>query len=873
MKQNIYQKTGFLRLSLFICLLVFSQTARAGVIPKPEEILGFKIGDDYHLATYDQAIDYLRKVASVSDRIRLFSIGPTSCGLDMIYAVISSAENMAELDRYKDIARRLSLVKGLSPAEAEKLAAEGKPVVWIDGGLHSSECAPAQHNIQLAYNLVSASDEKTLRILKDVILILVFANPDGMNMLADWYHPNIGTPYEVSSMPWLYHKYAGHDNNRDALVANLIETRNMARLANKEWFPVIIYNHHQTAPFPARIWTPPNSEPTNPNVHPLVVRWQNLIGSAMSYAFDAEGKEGAISRITFDTWYPGYMTQVQDSHNIISILTETALYRYATPYFYTVRDFPREYSELTMSAFYPSPWRGGWWRLRDAVDYCLTASMSVLDVASRYKKELLHNKYMMGSDVIERFKREPPYAWIIAPQQVDPGAVDNLLDSLNMLGIEIHRAEEDFTADGVSYPRGTYIIPMAQPFALFVKNVFEEQKYPDLRKYPDLWQGIVSPIKFEGSPFEAYDMMGWTLPYQFGVKITSAGSPLEVKTSRVEKAVFAEGEITGRGGAGWLLDPSMNASAAAVNRVLKNGGKAARTTKNFDLRGKTYPAGTFIVSGLQAGAIDKIVRELRIKATAVAETPNIQTMPVLKPRLAVYQSWVPSEAEGWLRLTLERYEFEYKTLHDAEIRAGSLRQSFDVIILPDHYSADLLVNGHEKGTMPPQYVGGLGKAGIDNLRSFAQAGGTLIFLNKTSDLALESFAAPARNVIKKAKPEEFSCSGSIFRLEFDVSHPVAYGMPESAPAVFASGCVFDIHPSFEPGKAARSIAKFPSGNLLMSGWVNGEKLLYQKSAVMEASLGQGRLILFGISPIFRGMSVGTFKLLFNSIFYGASPGS
>jgi len=389
-------------LGLVLVLGALTIVAQAQSVPKPEDILGFKVGADYHLATYTQAIQYFRLLTQNSDRIKLFDMGRTSMGQTMTYAVISAPENLAGLDRYKQIMRTLSLNQGLSDDEAHKLASEGKAVVYIDGGLHASECAPAQHNIQLAYDLVTAKDPRSMAILRDVILVLVFANPDGMNMLAEWYLPNVGTPYEISPMPRLFHIYAGHDNNRDSYMGALVETRNLNVLVNKEWFPVVLYNHHQTAPFPARIWTPPNSEPTNPNVHPLIVRWQNLIGSAMGARFDAEGKEGAISRILFDTWYPGYMTQVQDSHNIISILTETALYQYATPYFYTVQDFPQAYQDLTMSAFYPNPWKGGWWRIKDAVDYCLTASMSVLETSSKFKEELLFNKYQMAKDVMNR---------------------------------------------------------------------------------------------------------------------------------------------------------------------------------------------------------------------------------------------------------------------------------------------------------------------------------------------------------------------------------------------------------------------------------------------------------------------------------------
>lgn len=852
-------------------ILAAPAAGRAEVVPKPEEVLGFPVGADYHLATYAQAIDYLKQVAGVSDRIRLFELGRTSMDRPMIYAVISSAENLKALDKHKDIARRLSLAAG-PEEEAARLAAEGRAVVYIDGGLHASECAPAQHNIQLAYDLVTARDPRRLRILEDVILVLVFANPDGMDLLAEWYHPNVGTPFEVAPMPRLYHKYAGHDNNRDGYIANLVETRHLSRLVNREWFPVIAYNHHQTAPFPARIWTPPNSEPTNPNVHPLIVRWQNLIGSAMGASFDAAGREGAISRIVFDTWYPGYMTQVHDSHNIISILTETALYRYATPHFYTVRDFPAEYRDLTMSAFYPSPWKGGWWRLKDAVDYCLTASLAVLETASKYREELLLNKYRMAREVMARYEKEPPYAWIVPEKQRDPGSAALLLNRLILLGVDVYRSEEPFTSDGLAYPKGTYVLPVAQPNGLFLKNVFEEQKYPDLRKYPDLWQGLVTSRRFEGSPFEAYDMMGWTLPYQFGLHAVAAGTPVIVRKTLLLEARLVDGAVEGSGGAGWLIDPAANAAAAAANRALGAGGRVLRAKKAFSAGGREHPAGTYFIAGrgLDSGFMAKTAKELGLRPLAVPTAPSAETFSLRRPRLGVYQSWIPSEEEGWLRLVLEEHDFAFTSLHDADIRAGDLRSNYDVLIVPDHYGADLIVDGYEKGAMPPAYEGGLGARGVANIKAFAEAGGTVILVNGACDLAADRFGLPLRNVLKNAKPEEFNCSGSLVRIVYDPAHPVAYGMPANGAAVFSSSAAFDLLPSFETGRETRSIATYAEEGLLMSGWIHGERLIQRKTALAEARLGTGRVVLLGFPATFRAQPRGTFKLLFNAVFYGAS---
>ena len=853
-----------------IALMIFTGFLHGQTIPEPEDILGFKVGADYHLATYDQAMEYFKLLAQSSDKIKLFDAGPTSMGLTMTYAVISHPQNLAQLDKYKNICKRLSNAKGLSASEAANLAQTGKTIVYIDGGLHASECAPAQHNIQLAYNLLAESDPRAQRILQDVILVLVFANPDGMNLLADWYHPNVGTPYEVSSVPWLYHIYAGHDNNRDSYIANLVETQHITRLINKEWFPVILYNHHQTAPFPARIWTPPNSEPTNPNVHPLIVHWQNLIGSAMGATFDAEGKEGAISRLIFDTWYPGYVTQVVDSHNIISILTETALYRYATPHFYTIRDFPQQYQDLTMSAFYPNPWKGGWWRLKDAVDYCLTASMAVLDVASKYRQELLSNKHQMGQEVIKRFSSEPPYAWIIPEKQWDPGTASLLLNRMILLGIDIYQSRAAFSCDGLKYPSGTYIIPMSQANALFIKNVFEEQKYPDLRKYPDLWQGIISPKEFQGSPLEAYDQMGWTLPYQFGTNVIAANSPIDFPMELAKKVQIQKGAVIGSAGYGYLLRHEENNSFTAINRILKNNGKVlwGQTAFSGD-QAQVPPGGIIIPAGsVTRSFMQSLADELDLKIRGISKRPKVKTTEVKKVRLGLYKSWQASSDEGWTRFILEKFEFPFTSLHDADIRAGNLKSNYDVIILPDARRPESIINGNAKGTMPPNYVGGITSNGLRNLKQFVSDGGSLIFINGACNLAIDYFEIPVKNALKNIKREDFVCSGSILRMEFDTAHPIAYGMPKEGPIVFSRASAFEILPTFKEDKLPGSVAKYPAENPLMSGWIHGDRILRQKSSILDVPYGKGKLVLLGFPVQYRAQPYSTFKLLFNSIFYG-----
>ena len=387
--------------------------------PTPESVLGHKPGDDFFLATYDESLAYFQKLAAGSDRVRLARVGKTSRGADWQIAIISSPQNLAKLDQYKETARRLALVKDLTEAQARDLAHNGKVIVHIDGGLHATEVAAAQHTIQLAYNLATRKDPEVTAILDNVILLLWFSiNPDGQNQVATWYRGNLGTPYEVSGHPGLYQEYVGHDNNRDGYMNNMLESQVVTKAA-LEYYPTVFYNHHQTAPFPARIWIPPFGDPVSLNPHPMMYRWVNLFGTAMAAYLDEHGMPGAMHRGRFDDWYPGFIDHVNNFRNTVSFLTETALYRYATPHFYTVDEFPVEKRDLRAEVFYSSPWRGGWWRLGDAVRYMLGASMAVLDTAAKNREELLFGRYKAGRDVIARFQKDPPYAYVIPREQRD----------------------------------------------------------------------------------------------------------------------------------------------------------------------------------------------------------------------------------------------------------------------------------------------------------------------------------------------------------------------------------------------------------------------------------------------------------------------
>lgn len=840
-------------------------------ITTPEAFLGYRPGTDFRLATYEQLIGYFERLAAESGRIQVFDMGPTSMGRRMKYAVISSEDNMAELKKYQEISRKLSLARDVSEEEARKLAKEGKAIVWIDSGIHATETSPPMHQFQLAYDLITGTDDQTRFIRDNVILLLVEANPDGMTLVSEWYMKHVGSPYEMSRLPVLYHKYAGHDNNRDSFMANLLETQNMNRTVGREWFPELMYSQHESAPFPARIWMPPNPEPVSPNLHPLITRWKNLVGSAMGQGFDGVDQPGALSRTAFDLWYPGYADgPAVEAHNIPSILTETANFGYATPHLYRLNDFPEAYQDLTAGTFYPSPWRGGWWRLRDAIEYNLTASKSVLDTAAKYRNEFLSLKYKMGKDIIEKFSAEPPYGWIFPTDQRDPGTCRLMLNRFIEYGIEVYTADKAFSHEGLSFPQGSFIMPTGQAFGYFVKNILESQEYPDLREYGHLWQGLSRTVSWDGAPLAPYDGVGWTLQLQMGIKAHRLSTPLKIQKTIIPDPIAARGSIQGSG-PHYVLSSSENDSIVAVNRIQKAGGKVHRALAEIRIGDRRFEKGSFVIeaASLSRSALEKAVSETGLTVASGKVTAELRSLQI--PQVAIYTPWTANIDAGWLSYICDRYEIPFHPLTDAEIRGGRLRDRFDIIVLPDQ-SASSIINGNREGTIPPDYVGGITKDGVDHLKSFVATGGTLLCNRSSAGLAIDEFRLPVKNVLAGVRSDTFNCPGSILKVAYETGFPLTFGMENEGMGYFSRGQAFETTEDLEDkwlkknGIAINKIAAYPDESLLLSGWIIGEELIQGKSAILEISFAEGQIVLFGFNIHNRAQSYANFKLLFNAIY-------
>ncbi len=848
--------------------LPLALAAQQSSVPAPRDVLGFTPGDDYQIADYSQMLDYFRRLDAASDRVRVEVVGKTTEGRDMIVAVITAPENFAKLDRYKEIARQLASARGVSDAEARALAKEGKAIVWIDSGLHALETAHAQHAFLLAYKMATDESEEVRRIRHDVILVqMPSVEPDGLDTVAYWYRKTVHTPYQDSPMPWLFGKYASYDNNRDYFMQTQMETRVVSDLLYREWLPQIVYNHHQGF-YPARIFVPPFPDPFNPNIDAGILRGIELVGAAMQHRFEQEGKDGVLSRYGFSSWYNGSLRTTTYFHNMIGILSETT-HDTPSPFFYDPKDLPAQFgngwSTREPSTNYPRPWKGGWIHFRDAVDYMLTGSMAVLDVASKFREDLLYRVYQVASHQIELGKTEAPAAYVIPPAQQDPPVVARFIEVLMRAGVEVQRADAAFTADGQTFSAGSYVISLAQAYRPLVKDLLEPQRYPDVRAYPG------------GPPVPPYDNAGWTLSYQMGVQAVPIAAPFSASLTSLTAYPSSKGGVGGASRYGYALDPRENNTVTAANRLEQRGVPLWRIPAPLSVGDTTLPPGALVFPRGRSGdsLAQAFARDLGLAVHGLDARPAA-LVPLAAKRIGIYKSWATEwvedwvAGEGWTRWMFDQYQIPYQSLVNADVRAGNLRARFDVILVPDQALDDIL-HGYHAGRRqfelphqtlpPPEYQGGIEEAGVAGLRAFVEQGGTLVLVDRACDLGTDNLGVPVKNVLAGLEDTEFFGPGSIVRARVDSASSLGYGMPSETAVFFRKSRAFT---TSDP--SVRSVVTYGTADVLLSGWLVGEQHLAGKGAVVEAPVGKGRVILLGFTPYFRGQPHGTFKLLFNALY-------
>ena len=912
-----------LRLAATVVFLAASlaATAASAPLPSPKEHFGFAIGDDYHLATYTQTEAYFKKLAAASDRLKLVDIGKTEEGRTQWMVVCTSPANLAKLDRYREISQQLARAENLTEDQARTLAAEGRAVIWIDGGLHATETVGAHQLIQTLWNFASRTDAETLRILDQCIILFTHANPDGQELVSSWYmrRPEPAKRI-VDALPRLYQKYIGHDNNRDFFMNNMSESTNISRQLYLEWLPQIVYNHHQTGPVGTVVAGPPYRDPFNYVYDPILVTGLDSVGSAMNSRLNIEGKPGYTQRSgsVFSTWWNGGLRTTTYFHNMLGLLTEIV----GSP---TPLEIGLVPNRLVPSSANPFPVTPRPWHYAQSIAYSVSLNYAVLDYAARQRDYLLFNLWRMGRNSIDRGSRDTwtPYpsrieaikaahlrdnplparaetteepsrftsannrripskyydevmtkpelrdarAYIIPADQADFPTAIKFLNALVKSGIALHRATADFTVAGKTYPAGSYVVKTAQAFRPHVLDMFEPQDHPN-------------DFAYDGaSPTPPYDSAGWTLAFEMGVKFDRV---LDACDGPFEKLPYGQLQSPPAAkipaaAAGWLVSRAANNSFTLVNRLLAAGAAVA-----------TVPAtGDFFIPAAAQAALEKSA-DLAVTARPAATAPA-DAKKLTPARIALWDRYGGSMPSGWTRWLLEQYGFAHTVVYPADLDAGKLREKFDVIIFPSgaipRPNAPITDAGSEAFTvkeptaeeMPVEYRGRLGRftpgKTVPALRAFLEAGGTIVTVGTSANLAYH-LRLPVRNALTEPgkdgrerilPSEKYYIPGSILRVTLDPAAPANRGMPAEADIYFDADPVFRLAPD-AVAQGIRPLAWFPNATPLRSGWAWGQHYLRDGVAAFEAPVGQGKLLVFGPEITFRAQTHATFKLLFNALY-------
>lgn len=842
------QKEVSMKKSKLICLtlsLLFLSVTLSAQIPKPQDVLGFELGTDRKLADMHQILDYFHKLDKASARVLLKEIGKTTMGNPFVVAYITSVENHKNLERYRKYQQMLADPREISEEKAHEIIQNGKSVVMINCSLHASEIGASQMSMKLAYDLATQNDPATREILDNTILLLVpMHNPDGIQMVVDWYRKHLGTPYEGCRMPWLYHKYVGHDNNRDWYMFTQDESKLTVQVHNA-WHPQVIVDMHQMGSRGPRIFVPPYVDPFEPNVDPILRQEVAEMGTFIASELTGQGKAGVIHSVWFDAWTPA--RAYHHYHGGIRVLTEVASADMATPVQIKFEELPETVKKPSVKM--PLPWKGGEWGIGDILEYDYAAAWAALTQAARLKENWSRNFYRIHRKAVTR--SEPPYAFIVPPDQRDLATAVKMMNVLQTGDVEIHQARESFTADDHPYPEGTFIIYMDQPYGCFAKTLLEEQDYPEIREYP-------------GGPLKTpYDVVAHTLPLLMGVEVVEVERPFRVKDELTPSLTPPQGNLDREhNGFGYMWGHESNDDMVALNRILDKGYKVFWNAQPFEARGKTYPCGTMIVQkkeGLDED-LERITHDLNVQFDGLKDKPEVEIYALKPVKLGLYKSWTASMDEGWTRWVLEQYEFPFRSVYDKDIRKGNLHEDLDVLVLPS-MGKERIIKGVSEEDIPPKYAGGMGELGVRNLRKFVEEGGTLITLNSAAELPLKCFYLEVDNRVEGVEREEFFIPGSILKVLNDTQHPIAYGYQRDGAVFFRRSPVFAV-------KEGESVVRYPLHNPLLSGWVNGEEHLYNRSAIVDVPLGEGKVILIGFPAQYRAQSHHTFRYLFNAIFYG-----
>jgi len=868
-------------------------TAQQGV-PAPEQYFGFKIGADGELARYPKILEYFQLIAKQTDRVKYEELGKTTMGNSYPLLRISSPQNLAKFDRLVEINRRLADPRGLSDSEARALAAEGKPFYFVYATIHSTEVSNGQAIINIVHRLATENSVQIREILDNsVVLMVPSQNPDGQHLVIDHWYKTKGTPFN-RVYPDLYHKYVGHDDNRDWFMFTQKETRmNIAAVQNK-YKPIISHDMHQQGPQGSRIFVPPFTDPFDVNIHPLLALGQATVGQAMASALIGEGKQGVAWTENYDMWTPARQYMVY--HGQPRILTEIASSggNLADPFVNPQKGRPL--GPQDPRATFPVPYSKDTWTLGQQVDYGVTAALAGMSHVAKYGREWLYNFYTVHKDWVNYSKG--PYAFVVPATQRDQFATYEMLEILELGDVEIHRATAPFAANGKQYAAGSYVVKTAQPYGAFAKTMLEKQVYPDLRIFPG------------GPPEPPYDVTGHTLWMLTGVTVDSIEKPFEAPLEMVKKVAPVPTAIAARPKGAYLVEPGSYGFFKAVTELQKANVPLYRAAKAFD----GHPAGTWVVPPTAAAQpiLEKAAKELGAPVTGVDRVPAVDGFR-LKPATKVgLWKGAGNMPGGWLMWMLEQYGINHEVVKSQDF-TGDLNAKYDVILLPSGTSKARIVSGLDPKRNDPaewSWAFGVGDEGWKKLKTFVENGGTLLAIGSAVETARElldlpiekalpegrprfgpqpaaaggaapsadatlrdAFSSPARLMQtlrdRVADPESlFFCPGSLLQNEFDVNNPVAWGMPAAWPVFFEGDQAYRLRPGF--GIETEVVSRYPTRDILQSGWLLGEEYLRDQANILSFRIGKGYVVTYGSQVDFRTQPRATFKLIFNAIFHGPS---
>jgi len=871
----------------FILIILFSgfnidaNTVKKEKIKSPKEFFGFLPGTDRNLFGYEKLIAYFKYLDSVSKMIKMVEIGKSPLNKPIYIAFISSEKNINNLDKLKNINKELALNYRIPNDRKKEYFKEGKVFVYETLSMHSGEVGPSQAAPLVAYKLITNKDKLINKQLDDVVLMIVPChNPDGMDMVVDFYNKYKNTKYEGASMPGVYHKYVGHDNNRDFVTLSQTDTKAIAAVYNLEWFPQVMVEKHQMGSTGARYFVPPNHDPIAENIDEGIWNWSGIFGANMIRDMSAKKLAGISQHYLFDDYWPG-STETCIWKNVIGFLTEAASAKYATPIYIESSElnvYGKGLSEYKKSINMPMLWSGGWWRLSDIMKYEISSTMSILKTASNHRYDILKFRNDICIKEVEKGRNSAPYYYMIPRKQNDEGELVDLVNLLIEHGVNVYKLNRDVVLDKTIYKKNDLVIPLSQPFRSFIKEVMEKQRFPERHYSPD------------GKLIKPYDITSWSLPVHRGI------NTIEVN----DKTIIPQGfdsflmnvgkdfKLLKKNKSNYfavIFPVNRNESFKAVFGAMKNGIKVYRITESFKNKGKSIKKGSFIVYSDKRinSMLNSTINNLKVSPFYLNKKIELKTKRIKIPRIALIETIFHDMDAGWTRFIFDSYNIPFKVIRPQNLAKANIKKNFDVIIIPDS-DKNLLMRGkyfsegsYYAGNYPPEYIGGFGKKGFNDLLLFLNNGGTVISWRKSTALFIgslqldlgktktESFTLPVSDISKNLKKKGLYCPGSFMRIILKENHPLTLGLPKEIGVFFRGDPVFKTRlPVFDTDR--RVIGVFPERNILISGYCNNEKLLGNRAVITWIRKNKGQLVLFGFNPQFRASTQITYKLLFNSLF-------